>query len=198
MEQRIARIGRRLRALVRGLNEIGYRFENETEVMPGPEDGTHEAIREIEEQFGRCPRALKLFWEQIGSVDISGNHPDWIDDRYPDQLVVFPPSVAVSELHEYLTDVAEREKFGIPYEIPIAPDFYHKAGVSGGSPYTILMPCSEDDPPLNNSGYDESFLEHVERSLDCGGFPGMVGEAGHNWPLSKLIQIAKEGGKDDG
>lgn len=198
MEERIATIEKRLRSLVRGLTEIGYRFENETDVMPGPEDGTEDAIREIEEIFGRCPPALKLFWVRIGGVDLSGNHPDWIEDRYPDQLVVFPPSVAVSELHEYLSDVSEREKFGMPYEIPIAPDFYHKAGVSGGSPYAIPMPCLEVDPPLINSEYQESFLEHVERSLDWGGFPGMAGEAGHNWPLAKLIQFARNGGKDDG
>ncbi len=176
MEARIAQIGRRLHSLVQALRGMGYHFENDIKVIPGPETGTAEAIRRIEAEFGTCPLALKLFWERIGSVDLSGTHPDWIDDRYPDQLVVLPPSIALWEMKDYL---------------PIAPDFYHKAGVSGGEPYSISLPTAEDDPILRNSQVRETFLEYVERSLNGGGFPGMVDEADHNWPLQALIDVAR-------
>lgn len=60
------------------LKTHGYVFANESEVMPGPELGTREAILEIEEKVGACPKSLRLFWERIGSVDFSGHHPDWV------------------------------------------------------------------------------------------------------------------------
>lgn len=65
--------------------------------------------------------------------------------------MVFPPSIALWELREFLTDIEDRAKFGEPYEIPIAPDFYHKSGVSGGPPYTLAVPSEADDPTLNRS-----------------------------------------------
>ena len=191
MEARIAQIGRRLHSLVQALRGMGYHFENDNEVITGPELGTAEAIRRIEAEFGSCPLALKLFWERIGSVDLSGTHPDWIDDRYPDQLVVFPPSIAHWEMKDYLGDIKEKQKCGLGYEIPIAPDFYHKAGVSGGEPYSISLPTADDDPILRNSQVRETFLEYVERSLNGGGFPGMIDEADHNWPLQALIDVAR-------
>ncbi len=104
--------------------------------------------------------------------------------------MVFPPNIALWELREFLTDIEERAKFGEPYEIPITSDFYHKSGVSVGPPYTLAVPSESDDPPLNRSQALESFLEHIERCLDCGGCPGMLEEEGHNWPLSSLILAA--------
>lgn len=190
MADRIELIEKRISALVIYLKKCGYVFSNDSKVMPGPEHGTREAILEIETKVGACPESLKEFWEQIGSVDISGHHPDWIDDRYPDQLVVFPPSIALWELREFPADIEARQKVGESFEIPVAPDFYHKSNVSGGPPYTLSVPSVSADPPLNRSQVPESFLEHLERCLDCGGFPGMMQEVGHNWPLGSLILAA--------
>ena len=53
----------------------------------------------------------------------------------------------------------------VPYFVPVAPDIFHKADVSGGSLYALAVPATEEDPPLLNAMPSASFLEHVERAL---------------------------------
>jgi hypothetical protein len=132
LESRIEEIGMSIRGLVMRFTERGFQFEHPADVLPGPESDTVTAITRIEFEVGVLPAALKLFWQRIGSVHLGGSHPEWKGCDYPDPLVVYPPSVAVQELEEFLADKEERLRSDFPYLVPIAPDFYHKANVSGG------------------------------------------------------------------
>jgi hypothetical protein len=156
------------------------------EVFPGPDAQAPEAIRRIEESVGTLPLALKLFWLGVGSVNLSGRHPDWNGCEYLNQLIIFPPTYALYELDEFLSDQDERIRHGIPYSVPVAPDVYHKANVSGGLPYSLAVPATTDDPPLNNASPALSFLKHIEHALEHGGFPGLAACPQHNWPVSAL------------
>ena len=100
--------------------------------------------------------------------------------------MVFPPACALEELAEYLSDKAERDKCNAPYVIPIAPDYFHKANVSGGSPYAIALPAVADDPPMLNTPVAETFLQHIESALGFGGFPGLADCDDHTWPIEHL------------
>jgi len=186
LETQIDSLGRRISALVTLLRSSGYVFDRPDEVFPGPDIGAPLAIQQIESAVGDVPLALKLFWLRVGSVDLSGSHPDWQASGYLDQLIVFPSAFALYELEEFIGDQEERQRHDLPYVVPIAPDYFHKANVSGGPPYSISIPAIADDPPLNETPVTEKFIEHIEHALRFGGFPGLTQCEHHNWPVAFL------------
>jgi hypothetical protein len=187
LETRINLIGESLRELVPRLSEYGFEFERAEEVLPGPEVDTQEAIARIEKDVGLLPEALKLFWLRIGSVDLCGSHPNWEGAEYPDPLYVAPPSFALQELENFLSDKEERLRCNFPYHVPIAPDEYHKANVSGGPEYSISVPAIAADPPLNDEWHKTTFVNYLEIALTWAGFPGLSRYPGHNWPIEELV-----------
>lgn len=187
LETRINLIGESLRDLVARLSDHGFEFELAEEVLPGPEMDTQEAIARIEKEAGVLPEALKLFWLRIGSVDLCGSHPDWEGAEYPDPMVVAPASFALQELEDFLSEREERLRCNFPYHVPIAPDDYHKANVSGGPEYCISVPAVAADPPLNNEWHKTTFVNYLEIALTWAGFPGLSRYPGHNWPIAELV-----------
>jgi hypothetical protein len=148
-------------------------------VFPGPEAGAGDVIAWIEREFGPVPLATKLFWLRVGSVDLCGSHPNWTGCEYPDPLVVNPPSHSV--------EVEERRiNPEWVFRIPVAPDFYHKEGVSGGMWYSVGVPAIADDPPLNDEWHHTSFLSYLELAIQWGGFPGLERCPQHTWPIELL------------
>ena len=187
LELRVEELGHRLSIVTARLEKFGFRFDRPDEVLPGPERDTQPVIDRIESAAGPLPQALRLFWLRVGSVNLSGHHPLWRGCEYLDQLVVFPPSVALNELKEYLANREERDRVDVRYSVPIAPDVFHKADVSGGPPYSIAVPATVDDPPLLNAVPSASFLEHIERAIRYSGFPGLADCAQHTWPITQLV-----------
>jgi len=190
LETQIDELGQRISKLIERLRSSGYVFDRPEEVFPGPDLGAADAIQKIESAIGKLPLALKLFWQRVGSVDLSGSHPEWEASGYEDQLIVFPSAYALYELEEYLADQEERQRYNSPYVVPIAPDYYHKANVSGGPPYSISLPAVADNPPLNETPIPETFIEHIERALRFGGFPGLADCERHTWPIASLAVSA--------
>ncbi len=194
IEYRVDCIGERLRILKQRLIENGFHFDRNDEVLPGPKHDTDEAIQRIESEIGTVPVALKLFWKRVGSVDFCGSHPEWVGcpdcdpELYPDPIVVYPPSIANEELNEFLSDKEERLRRNLPYVVPIAPDFYHKADVSGGMFYNVSVPANVDDPPLNDEWHKATFLNYLEIAAKWAGFPGLERHPKHTWPIAKLVE----------
>lgn len=193
LEDRIDSIGGSIARLARELTEKGFRFKHPDEVFPGPERNAAESIARVEHEIGGLPLALKRFWTRIGSVNFCGEHPSWAGCDYPDPLVVYPPSMAVEELHEFLADRVERLKYNFPYLIPIAPDLYHKAGMSGGMWYNIAVPCVADDPLLNDEWHETTFVRYLELAVEWAGFPGLSCCPNHTWAVDDLIRSRAEG-----
>ena len=188
LESRIDAVGNSIHILVKSLTERGYQFDRLSEVLPGPERATSEFIARIEREIGLLPLALKLFWQRVGGVDLRGSHPDWEGCDYPDPLVVYPPSVAIGELDEFLADRDERLRCNLPYLVPIAPDFYCKADASGGMWYNVSVPAVADDPPLNDDWHGTTFVSCLERAVRSAGFPGLSSCPGHTWPITELVE----------
>lgn len=172
LDTRIRAIHQRLKRIESNLRQLGYEFADDRLVMPGPERGSLDAIARIEAEVGTVPQALKRFWLIVGGVDFSGGHPDWSGCEYPDPLIVEPPSSAVAELDEFMADKEERLRCNYPYCIFIAPDSYHKAGVSGGEPYSIDVPATGDNPRLRNEPHETTLLEYLELATQWGGVSG--------------------------
>ena len=187
LQSRVDTLGHRISIAAARLKDTGFRFDRPEDVFPGPDRRTQTIIERIESAAGPLPQALKLFWLRVGSVDFSGHHPKWRGCEFLDQLVVFPPSVALAELEEFLSDREERMRANFPYSVPIAPDIFHKADVSGGPPYSLAVPATAEDPPVLDAMPAVSFLEHIEHALRYAGFPGLADCAQHTWPLADLV-----------
>ena len=177
-------LGARIKSLVDQLSREGYVFEYPEEVFPGPSPDAADAISRIEAEAGEVPLALKLFWLRVGSVNLCGAHANWGGCEYPDPLVVSPPEHALPDLEDYVAEPDE------PFLIPIAPDFFHKANVSGGMYYNVSVLSASDDPPLNDERHGVSLLDYLAIALGWGGFPGLESASNHSWPLPRLQAAA--------
>jgi len=189
LESRIDAIDISIRVLLKRLGEQGFQFERPAEMFPGPQSNAPALISRLEREVGEVPLAMKLFWLRIGSVDLCGSHPEWQGCEYPDPLLVYPLSVAIEELDEFLTDKQQRLRCDFPYLLPVAPDLYHKANVSGGMWYNLSVPAVADDPPLNDEWHYTTFVGYLELALQWAGFPGLSRCSGHTWPVADLTRI---------
>src|SRR5262245_8131875 len=118
------------------LLSMGYRFSHPESVLLSPSPAVEGEIRFLEAHIGEVPLALTTFYRVVGSVDFTGAHPEWEGCEYPDPIVVYPVSDAVSEAKEYLELKAPEEEYWA-YEsgilrILIADDYYCKENVCGG------------------------------------------------------------------
>ena len=186
IERRIERIAIALPILVERLREFGFEFYHPDRVLPGVESDVEASIARIESDIGPVPAAVAQFWRRIGSVDLTGSHPDWRGCKHPDGLVVEPASLAVEELEEFLADREERMAASFPYAIPIAPDAYHKEDESGGMWYNVKCPATADDPLVNDERHKLTFLDYLEYALTWGGYPGLDRSRKHTWPVKEL------------
>ncbi|MDQ3641955.1 MAG: hypothetical protein M3450_10985, partial [Actinomycetota bacterium] len=83
--------------------------------------------------------------------------PDW-NFEYHDALVVDAPVDFV--LSEYKAWQVDRgtEWDGGPFTIDVAPDFLHKANISGGPPYGLEVPNSGTDGVLLWERHQTTFV----------------------------------------
>ena len=172
LEARIDAIGDSIPLLVGRLHARKFQFDRPAEVFPGPEGCTPRVIARIEREIGVLPLALKLFWQRVGSIDLCRAHPEWGGCDYPDPLVVFPASVAIQELDEFLSDREERLRDDFPYLVPIAPDLYGKADASGGMWYNVSVPAVRRRSPAQRRMARDDARELPGTGGAMGGLPG--------------------------
>ena len=92
----------------------------------------------------------------------------------PHPLVVSCPDAPyVDELHSEW----KAEDIGELFRLEFAPDYYHKAGVSGGRPYSIELPNSSIDGLVLEEPHGLYFLLYLRLCMKWGGFPGLAGLA---------------------
>jgi|GEM_PF-339132 hypothetical protein len=139
---------------------------------PQPED--IEMIERIEEFTGeRLPVSLRAFWEIVGGIDFiwdyeSGEPPDLGDDLVmEDPLCVLGPQICVEEIEDFELDPDDGE----PLSVTLAPDHLHKANISGGEPYAIILPFKGVDPIFANERHRLPFVDYLRLCFKFGGFP---------------------------
>lgn len=139
---------------------------------PQPEDV--EMIERIEEFTGeRLPVSLRAFWEIVGGIDFiwdneSGEPPDLGDDLVmEDPLCVLGPQICVEEIEDFELDPDDGE----PLSVTLAPDYLHKANISGGEPYAIILPFKGVDPIFANERHNLPFVDYLRLCFKFGGFP---------------------------
>jgi hypothetical protein len=72
-----------------------------------------------------------------------------------------------------------------PFFIEFAPDFVHKANISGGPPYSIDAWAPAVDS-LVRDRLNASFWTHVRNAIEWGGMPGFK-YIGYNYDYDKTI-----------
>lgn len=146
-----------------------------------PRAADREVMRRIEEISGApLPVSVRTFWEFVGGINFvwdyeSGNAPDLgvglpMDEMDP--LCVDPPGVVTRLFDEW-----EEQREGIdaeladPFKLELAPDYLHKANISGGGPYGIELPFLGADPVFANEAHELPFVEYLRLCFRWAGFP---------------------------
>jgi hypothetical protein len=176
-EETMRRVRANVARLREGLPAIGYEFANPDGVLVDPTDDVRAELDRLEAATGPIPLAVRVFCEVVGSVDLSGEHPEW-----PHQLLdplMFETSV------DYWIDSHEdmREQGAItdaePYELDFSPDDLHKADISGGAPYAVRVPDASADALVVWEPHETTFVNYLRIVLRFAGMGGM-GEVRHH------------------
>jgi hypothetical protein len=184
-----------LEQLADRLRRDGYVFVHPQWVFLPPDETTATRTRELQQKVGPIPVALRSFWEQVGSVDFIGAHPEWPLPAYcdlagfpnpksaaPEQLLFADPIVVeavetiLSEYDdEYAPDVesGEIDPEEQPFCFSVAPDALHKANVSGGQ-QDVAIGLVADPELLGLSTGPMTFVSYLRGALRHAGFAGFV------------------------
>lgn len=174
----MSRVRENIQRIVLRLQTIEYKFEASeepsysTEPYEPPPGDVKDQVAQLERLVGPLPLSLRAWYEVGGGVNLMGYQALW-PDIYTDPLVIDPIEAAFGEYQDWQEQVAEEglEEVG-PFQVPIAPDFYHKNDVSGGGPYQIELPCIAVDALLLGEWHDANFVEYLRECFRWGGFPG--------------------------
>lgn len=178
------RVRYNIELLIPRLTELGYQFgspgmetdglvESLPPVFSPPAANVDDLIATLERQAGPLPLALKAFYQVVGGVNLEGRDPDWLYDggMYGlDPLEVYPLD---EDLVEWCLDPDALGEDEEPYRIALAPDYYHKYGISGGAPYEIAIPNLAIDAPLLNEWHETTFVNYLRICFECGGMSGL-------------------------
>jgi HEAT repeat protein len=139
-------------------------------------------MQEIEQFTGALlPPSLAAFWNCVGGIDFVWNYnsdaqaPDLLaglEMTEMDPLLVFSPE----QIADLLLEWKERRssvdpELDDPWSLDLAPDYLHKANISGGAPYAIELPHLGADPIFINEGRGLPFVEYLRAAFRWGGFP---------------------------
>jgi hypothetical protein len=163
-------------ALLHGtLTSAGYRFACGDLALQAPQADIRERLEEIEDVIGPIPLLLKVWLQEVGSVNFTGTLPAWRFEA-TDALVVECWIDDVLDDHRDRRETGWYELAGTTvFPLPLAPDSSHKIDVSGGAPYSIGLPNAGvdalwDGDPLHPQTL---FVDYLRSALlEWGGFPG--------------------------
>lgn len=179
-QETMRRVARNADELAERLAALGWRpLYGELRTRPRAED--RELMRQVEEATGApLPVSLRAFWGVVGGINFvwdyeSGDAPDLgvdlpIDEMDP--LCVDPPEAVPHLLEEW-----EEQRSGIdpeladPFNLDLAPDYLHKANISGGGPYGIELPFLGADPVFANEEHELPFVDYLRLCFRWAGFP---------------------------
>ena len=150
------------------LQAIGYPFDPPLSPWSPPASTVEDDIRQIEEAAGGpVPASLRAFWTIVGEVqwkhaeDQEVEDPPWDRDlkvAEADPLYVLSAANSRFSVEEWQDRLQEHHAEVVgPLELDLAPDYLHKANISGGAPYAIT-PCPTPPPTRSSRTRSTSFL----------------------------------------
>ena len=94
-----------------------------------------------------------------------------------DPLCVDPPGVITYLFEEWEDDGDNARSGNPPFRIDLAPDYLHKANISGGPAYSIELPFLGVDPVFANEAHELPFVDYLRLCFRWAGFPRLEGHA---------------------
>lgn len=178
-KETMSRVARGTDILAERLAALGWTpLYGELRSRPRVEDG--EVVRRIEEITGApIPVSLGAFWEIVGGINFvwnyeSGDAPD-LGISVPmdgmDPLRVDPPEVVTHVFDEWEQRQGIDPELAGPFNLDLAPDYLHKANISGGAPYGIELPFRGADPVFTNEAHELPFVDYLRLCFRWAGFP---------------------------
>lgn len=149
-----------------------------------PKSSDESVFSRINEISGTpIPPTLLAFWRVIGGINFVWDYnsedmpPDLgfdLPSEEHDALCIDAPS-AVTYLFDEWVDQRGDTEFDLDHQlrIDLAPDYLHKANISGGSPYCILVPFLGADPLFSDERHGLPFLDYLRLAFRWAGFPGL-------------------------
>jgi hypothetical protein len=172
------RVRQNVELIASRLEERGWRaLSGSLHTPPAPTD--EEVMREVERRTGApLPPSLRAFWELVGGVDFVWDYesdadlPDLgLDVVEADPLSVDPARVTGHVFEEWEDRIdSVRPELRDPYNLPLAPDYLHKANISGGPPYGLELPFVGADPIFVNEEHELPFIDYLRLCFRWAGF----------------------------
>jgi hypothetical protein len=132
---------------------------------------------------GPLPPSLQAFWTVVGGIDWVWDYrggdpaPDLgvglpMDEMDP--LCVDVPGTVEDVFEEWEQQRQQPDPDLVdPFRLTLAPDYLHKANISGGAPYTIELPFFGADPLFAYERHGLPFVDYLRLSFRWAGFPGL-------------------------
>lgn len=200
-KETMTRVARNADRLHERLAGSGWRpLYGETRTSPRAED--QEVMRRIEETTDApLPVSLRAFWETVGGINFiwdyqSGEAPDLGVDLPMDEMD--PLCVDAPEIVTHVFEGWEEQWSGIepelsdPFDLDLAPDYLHKANISGGAPYGMELPFLGVDPIFANEAHELPFVDYLRLCFRWAGFPRLERHADR----ASVREFLKVMGKD--
>ena len=151
-------------------------------------------VRKLDQQVGPLPLSLRIWYEEVGAVNLYGYHPEWLKYvRFPTHLMNYCDPLQVCVLGDTLVDhLLDLHQHTPMKHFEFAPDRHFKDNRAGSStPYDISWQESVvDGVLLRNQTPNLTFVGYLRNCFHWAGFPGMA-----TWPEVPAddLAILKEG-----
>jgi len=164
-----------------------------------PSPDTPALLDALEARLGLLPLSLRAWYELVGGVNLVGMYPvddgesaegfmnvmqhrarqrvaapggdttpaPWSRKHDLDPLWVYPLATAArSVARPWFNDGA--------HHLELAPDEHFKYLIAGGGSYTVKLPYTAADAPLEYEWHETTFVDYLRTCFRWGGFPGLA------------------------
>jgi hypothetical protein len=106
--------------------------------------------------------------------------------------------VDAPEIVTHLFEEWEDQRSGVdpeiagPFSLDLAPDYLHKANISGGAPYGIELPFLGADPVFANEAHELPFVDYLRLCFRWAGFPRLERHADRP-DVREFLEVMREG-----
>jgi hypothetical protein len=149
-------------------------------IFRAPPPQTSSLLDELEQRVGRLPLSVKVWYEEVGSVNFIGMFPASVDRELCvelDPLLIVPVDYLMGQFPFRTPKEWEeaRDEDG-SIEVDLAVDALLKYNYSGSGAYSIKAPCPAFDTTFDLIGYYESsptFVNYLRTCFQWGGIFGL-------------------------
>jgi hypothetical protein len=201
-EETMRRVARNADLLAQQLSAEGWKpLFGRLRTAPSSSDaGVFDRIESV--TGGPLPPSLRAFWTVVGGIDWVWNYhsggtlPSLGVDVPMDEMD--PLCVHAAGDIAYLFQEWEEQRrqpdpdLVDPFQLSLAPDYLHKANISGGAPYTIELPFFGADPLFAYERHELPFIDYLRLSFRWAGFPGLD-EHGDREDVRRFVSRFGEG-----